>query len=322
MAHARTSRLICSPATGEASRRFIPVERLDPHVRPNLIVVLLIVVGLATIAGMVLARRASPARQDSPGPTFPAQAPAPRPETADTPGTPGGFWHWPAAQQEAWLTTAGADRGWSSETREFMRAAVRDRRLTPLARNNLAGGLLAQEVPFPGLVDEFVAMSRDASEQMAWRHYALQFAALSGGEREDVRAELFAVLEVRDGRAGTAALQLQRLAARGCDLPGSFADRIAAMAGDDTRLAQDRVAAMGVLSERDDPRCLPIARRLIASADPSLRRSAAFSLGRLGGMDDRRLLEDARNDPDESVADIARQALDRLAARANSDKIR
>lgn len=257
--------------------------------------------------------------------TAPTSVTGPRP-TIELPPTPpgkptppasmGSFWSWPEDQVERIVTGMQSQPDWPAEQRQFLRLALRDSSLSPVARNNIAAGLMRQEPQIPDLHRDFLAMHQNVDEEPVWRDYCLQFLAqcadrVEGPERDAIVAALVAAVDVEVGSlAGTAVVHLARLSETGMvTLDEAFDRQVTRLAGNPTQNEANRSTALAVLGQRGYTPALETARNLLAGKDvPGIKRAAIGVVSLLGTQDDLSLLEGLRSDADPSVALVATQA--------------
>jgi hypothetical protein len=255
----------------------------------------------------------------------PSSVPAPRaaielpPAPAGKPRPPASlaqFWSWPEDQVERIVTGMQSQPDWPTEQRQFLRLALRDSFLSPVARNNIAAGLMRQEPQIPDLHRDFLTMHQIADENPVWRDYCLQFLAqcvdrVEGPERDAIVAALVAAVDIEMGSlAGTAVVHLARLSETGMvTLDEAFDQRVTRLAGNPAQNEANRSTALAVLGQRGYAPALDTARNLLVYKEvPGITRAAIGVVSLLGTRDDLQLLEGLRSDTDPSVALVATQA--------------
>jgi hypothetical protein len=232
-----------------------------------------------------------------------------------------GFSDWPEQRRVAAVTALQDDPRLDAETVGFLIDAIRDRRLSELARNNIANGLLIQDMPDARLPGLFLAMVDDPGESLKWREYAVQHLAGTIDAGADVATVVAALRRLMAGSEGsipgTAMLHLHRLEQSGrTTLSGDFSDLVAARAADPRTDLLVRMTALGLLGERGARQHLPLVRRLVASDQSALRRAAIATLGLIGDAGDHALVAGEVGAADPAVALAARGALERLERRS------
>lgn len=269
--------------------------------------------------------------------TTPTSVAGPRP-TIELPPTPPGkptppasmsdFWSWPEDQVERIVTGMQSQPDWPAEQRQFLRLALRDSSLSPVARNNIAAGLMRQEPQIPDLHRDFLAMHQTVDEEPVWRDYCLQFLAqcadrVEGPERDTIVAALVAAVDVEVGSlAGTAVVHLARLSETGLvTLDEAFDQRVTRLAGNPAQNEANRSTALAVLGQRGYAPALETARNLLAGKDvPGIKRAAIGVVSLLGTQGDLSLLERLRSDADPSVALVATHATKAMQQRLAQSK--
>lgn len=250
---------------------------------------------------------------------------APRPTVELPPAVPGkptppaslsGFWSWPEDQVERIVTGMQSQPDWPADQRQFLRAALREPSLSPVARNNIAAGLMRQEPPIPDLHRDFLAMQMRADEDLVWRDYCLQFLAqcterVEGAERDAIVAALVAAIDSEVGSLpGTAVLHLARLSETGLVTLGETYDRLVTrLATNTSQNEANRSTALVVLGQRGYSPALEEARKMLSSDELiGIKRAAIGVVSLLGSRDDLALLKNLRTHADPSVALVATHA--------------
>lgn len=252
----------------------------------------------------------------------PAPAGKPRPPTSLAQ-----FWSWPEDQVERIVTGMKSQPDWPLEQRQFLRLALRDPSLSPVARNNIAGGLMRQEPQILDLHRDFLAMHQIPDEDPVWRDYCLQFLAqcadrVEGPERDTIVAALVAAVDVEAGSlAGTAVVHLTRLSETGlATLDQAFDQRVTRLASNPAQNEANRSTALAVLGQRGYAPALATARDLLNSKEaPGIKRAAIGVVSLLGTREDLTLLEGLCTDADPSVALVATQASKAMKQRLSQE---
>lgn len=250
-------------------------------------------------------------------PVSPAVAPAPavKPSQAlEEPSLLAGFSSASVPDQLECVTRLSADSRWPDDVSSWLLRRIQDRGGDPTVRNNIANGLLLQDgADAQALHRLFATMVTDAQEDEVWRAYAVQHLTSTveiGADAGAVLSDLLGFARVSSGVvAGTALMQLARLEAAGRVrvrplLVRAALDRLAMTSGD----TQGRMAAVAVLGDLRASEAAPTI-RAIANGEPALRRVAIASLGRIGEVTDRDLLQAAIADGDPLVVRAAAAAL-------------
>lgn len=212
------------------------------------------------------------------------------------------------------VTDLEADPRLPPEIVRFIRAAVEDRSLEEVTRNNMANCLLIQADHDPELAALFMRMVDDMRESPTWREYASQYLAGTvafAPDRAAITAKMWQLAEHGDGPiTGTALIQLDLIEQQGATkLEERYSALLIHTADDESKDIPTRMAALGLIGQRKDERALSSARKCATSTTPSLRRVAIATLGLAGSQGDRPLILAALGDKDPSVSLAASAAI-------------
>lgn len=237
----------------------------------------------------------------------------------------GDWYRWSESQRLEFVTNAQHDSHLPVELLAFFRLALRDRTLGLVTRNNLANCLVGQEARDPTLAAAFTTIVQDATEEVKWRDYALQFLATSL-EWSDHPRELAAAIwdQAQHGpgtMSGTALLHLHYLDERGVSpLPVGYGERLGTCLSDPAVDLSTRMTAVGIVGQRHLRDQAQIIRGLVEQAsEPALRRTALATLGAVGDPGDPgdvALVRRFTADPDPLIAAAAKGAERRLVPSA------
>lgn len=192
--------------------------------------------------------------------------------------------------------------------------------------NEILNFLRGQTGEVPGLADQLVGMVGGEETSPVMRMYALQHIALwiprePSEENRVVMVECLkrVAASPTDSHAGVAVLFLSELESNReipSDLaPGEFLKRAALRLVSDSSARPDvRISALHACTERETREVLPEARRMATDTTLMIpvRKAAIHCLGRLGGPEDRALLESLGAD-NRTLAEATKPALRRLA---------
>lgn len=229
-----------------------------------------------------------------------------------------GFWAWDMERVEAVVTAMQDDSNWSPAVRVFMTEAIRSRRLSPVARNNMANGLLRQgDRSGALLVELFYSMAIDVNESEIWRDFCVQFIARNAeisGMGELVSARLGTLLESGGfPQKGTIFLQLSQLNAKGAlVLPNRYDEMIVSAIEDEGQMPPSRVTALGIMFERNREGAVRLSRKILCGASNyplSLLRTAIGVLGENGESGDVAIVEGFTRSEHEMLRKVAGFAL-------------
>jgi len=231
----------------------------------------------------------------------------------------GDWYQWTESQRLDFVTNSQHDGHPPAELLEFFRAAVFDRQLGLVTRNNMANCLVGQESRDPTLAAVFKKLMEDSTEDVQWRDYALQFLATSidwSSNPKAMAATIWDQAQHRPGTvSGTALLHLHYIDQRGVStLPSGYDDRLATCLTDVTVDLSTRMTAVGIIGQRGLKTRIETIRTLAEQAPkPALRRTALATLGMLGDQADLALVRRYTANQDALIAAAAKGAECRLA---------
>ena len=242
------------------------------------------------------------------------RAPASAWRRPDPPPQLAGFYADQGRAQLGLITELETDPRLPAEVVRFLRAAIEDRTLEDVTRNNMANCLRIQADHDAGLAALFTRMTDDAAESPTWREYAVQHLAGAAAFAADPRAAIDALWRLAEHGAGsipgTALLQLDLLEQQGATtLDDRYSALLARTAANESAGAAARMAALGLIGQRDAQAALGAVRKCAGSGDPSLRRVAIATLGLAGNQGDRPLITAAMSDRDPAVSAAAAVAI-------------
>jgi len=235
------------------------------------------------------------------------------------PASLGDWYCWTESQRLDFVTNAQRDGRLPAELLAFFRAAIFDRKLGLVTRNNMANCLVGQEARDPTLAAVFKRLVEDPTEDVQWRDYALQFLATSidwSSAPNAMAATIWDQAQHGPGTvSGTALLHLHYIDERGVrSLPSGYDDRLGTCLTDATVDLSTRMTAVGIIGQRGMRTQIHAIRMLVEQApEPALRRTALATLGVLGDQTDLALVRRYTGDQDALIAAAAKGAERRLS---------
>lgn len=221
-------------------------------------------------------------------------------------------------EQEIYLTRLIEEPGWSEEMRETLFPQLANRSLSPVARNNLAIGLLRNGLATARMEEALLVMVDDPAEDPVWAEYSLQFLSVCierGGVSPRAEEKLRGEFRAGQGsRAATAALQLQRLSGLGVlNLGADFEEAVIAHINWQGTAPILRAIAISIVGSRKIASGADAVRGHAKSGDPAVRRAVYAALGELDQAQDLALIRSGLSDENELVRKAASIALQKLA---------
>jgi HEAT repeats len=188
----------------------------------------------------------------------------------------------------------------------FLMAAVQNKKLNEVTRNNIANTLLNQNNREPSLCEIFIGMINDKLETNKWRDYAIQHLGVSINNGHLQESAFLKLLEIASsetgGLRGTAMRQLNMIEKSGAvKLEDDYTDLLVTMAEGESEDLSCRMTAISLIGERRERKALKIIRKLAINSDSSLRRTAIATLGKIGDAGDDVIIQDALKDVDPMV---------------------
>jgi hypothetical protein len=219
--------------------------------------------------------------------------------------------------QEIYLTRIIEEPSWSEDMRRFLMPKLSDKKLSPVARNNLAIGLLRNNVSIGVMESEMLIAVDDITENPLWREYAVQFLAVCiehGGASPKAEGKIRQIFnEDKDSRAITAALQLQRLEEKKMIETDPYFDIAVVMrASNPACNGAMRATLLGIIALKKLKQGRAVALTAISSTDVTVRRAAFAALGDIGESEDLVALHQGMEDESQLVVRAAKVAIDKL----------
>jgi len=229
------------------------------------------------------------------------------------------WYGWTESQQTDFVTAVQHNSRLPPDILSFFRTELFDRDLGLVTRNNMANGLVNQEIRDKSLAALFKKIVDDPTEDDQWRDYAMQFLAASMDWSDDRRGMAETIwkqaLHGRGTMPGTALLQLHYVDERGVrPLPTGYGARLAECLSDPSVELSTRMTAVGIVAQRRMTELGDAVRELAKNAkEPAMRRTALATLGALGDPSDLSLVRRFTADKDPLVAAAAKGAERRLS---------
>lgn len=235
-----------------------------------------------------------------------------------------GFESLPADAQVELVTRLMDYTQLSTDQRTYLVKQLKNKKLKPVARNNIANVLLLQTSKMQGLNKIFLEMAKDPSEDIVWRDYSVQFLAqclIIPENRDEIINELYTLAEYGEGSLSVTAMVQMTMQEEvlNFSVPDSFSGVIADRLNDPKIDLESKVSMLALLGKRKSVDQIEIVRHYAMNArDDSLKRTAIGSLGQIGGLNDIAIINASINHPNRSVAFAAATALRTLVDRTKN----
>ncbi len=223
----------------------------------------------------------------------------------------GDFYTLREGEQVEMVNAAMSDPHLSKEVADFFVAALRDRRLGRLVRNNMAAALHNQADKRAFLHETFIASIDDADDIMDWRLYSIQHLAFTYPYTAEPQKVLQKLQDLaHDGEeplATQAMLMLDDLEHSGQIQSAGIRKAVERRLRDPNADTAARLAALNLIGRRGLDRYIDEV-RVAASESSQVQRAAIAALGRIGNQSDLSLLNQLAMSSDPSIADAAKSA--------------